>query len=207
MTPTDLLVPPEQEGQRLDRFLTSFLGGHSRSQLQKLITDGLRHRRRAVRPRPISTLRDGDRVRIELPEPVASEVDGRRAAARDPVSGRRPRRGEQAGRHGGAPGRRPCVRHAGERAAPSPVRAERHRRRAAAGHRAPSRSRHVGRDGRGQARRAHQELSRQFHDREVEKEYIALVWGVVQAGRRIDAAIGRDPSDRQKMSIAVEVRA
>ena len=47
---------------------------------------------------------------------------------------------------------------------------------------------------------AHQELSRQFHDREVEKEYIALVWGVVQAGRRIDAAIGRDPSNRQKMS-------
>jgi 23S rRNA pseudouridine1911/1915/1917 synthase len=47
---------------------------------------------------------------------------------------------------------------------------------------------------------AHQELARQFHDREVEKEYIALVWGVVQAGRRIDDAIGRDPSDRQKMS-------
>lgn len=47
---------------------------------------------------------------------------------------------------------------------------------------------------------AHQELARQFHDREVEKEYIALVWGVVQAGRRIDAAIGRDAADRQKMS-------
>jgi len=47
---------------------------------------------------------------------------------------------------------------------------------------------------------AHQELSRQFHDREVEKEYIALVWGVVQAGRRIDAAIGRDPANRKKMS-------
>jgi 23S rRNA pseudouridine1911/1915/1917 synthase len=48
--------------------------------------------------------------------------------------------------------------------------------------------------------RAHQELARQFHDREVEKEYVALVWGVVQAGRRIDAPIGRDPADRQKMS-------
>lgn len=48
--------------------------------------------------------------------------------------------------------------------------------------------------------RAHVELSRQFADREVEKEYIALVWGVVHAGRRIDAAIGRDPNDRQKMS-------
>lgn len=47
---------------------------------------------------------------------------------------------------------------------------------------------------------AHQELSRQFHDREVEKEYFALVWGTVNAGKRIDAAIGRDPGDRQKMS-------
>jgi 23S rRNA pseudouridine1911/1915/1917 synthase len=48
--------------------------------------------------------------------------------------------------------------------------------------------------------RAHQELARQFHDREVEKEYSALVWGLVHAGRRIDEPIGRDPNDRQKMS-------
>jgi 23S rRNA pseudouridine1911/1915/1917 synthase len=47
---------------------------------------------------------------------------------------------------------------------------------------------------------AHEELSRQFRDREVEKEYIALVWGLLQAGRRIDAPIGRDPSNRKKMS-------
>jgi 23S rRNA pseudouridine1911/1915/1917 synthase len=47
---------------------------------------------------------------------------------------------------------------------------------------------------------AHEELSRQFRDREVEKEYLALVWGVVQAGRRIDDPIGRDPTDRKKMS-------
>jgi 23S rRNA pseudouridine1911/1915/1917 synthase len=48
--------------------------------------------------------------------------------------------------------------------------------------------------------RAHQDLARQFHDREVEKEYTALVWGVVHAGKRIDEPIGRDPKDRQKMS-------
>jgi 23S rRNA pseudouridine1911/1915/1917 synthase len=48
--------------------------------------------------------------------------------------------------------------------------------------------------------KAHEELSRQFHDREVEKEYFALVWGEVQAGRRIDAPIGRDPSNRKRMS-------
>jgi 23S rRNA pseudouridine1911/1915/1917 synthase len=47
---------------------------------------------------------------------------------------------------------------------------------------------------------AHQELSRQFSDREVDKEYVALVWGLVQPGRRIDVPIGRDPGDRQKMS-------
>jgi 23S rRNA pseudouridine1911/1915/1917 synthase len=43
-------------------------------------------------------------------------------------------------------------------------------------------------------------MARQFHDREVEKEYEALVWGLVHQGRRMDAAIGRDPHDRLKMS-------
>jgi 23S rRNA pseudouridine1911/1915/1917 synthase len=48
--------------------------------------------------------------------------------------------------------------------------------------------------------RAHQELTRQFTDREVEKEYVVLAWGVVHAGRRIEDAIGRDPVNRQKMT-------
>ncbi len=47
---------------------------------------------------------------------------------------------------------------------------------------------------------AHRELARQFQDREVEKEYIALTWGEVHAGRRIDLPIGRDPVHREKMS-------
>jgi 23S rRNA pseudouridine1911/1915/1917 synthase len=50
--------------------------------------------------------------------------------------------------------------------------------------------------------KAHEELARQFAEREVEKEYLALVWGEVMAGRRIDAPIGRDPNDRKKMSAA-----
>ena len=48
--------------------------------------------------------------------------------------------------------------------------------------------------------RAHEELARQFAQREVEKEYLALAWGEVMAGRRIDAPIGRDPSNRKKMA-------
>jgi 23S rRNA pseudouridine1911/1915/1917 synthase len=47
---------------------------------------------------------------------------------------------------------------------------------------------------------AHEALSRQFRERQVEKEYIALVWGEVMAGRRIDAPIGRDATNRKKMS-------
>ena len=50
--------------------------------------------------------------------------------------------------------------------------------------------------------KAHEELARQFAEREVEKEYLALVWGEVMAGRRIDAPIGRDPNNRTKMSSA-----
>jgi 23S rRNA pseudouridine1911/1915/1917 synthase len=48
--------------------------------------------------------------------------------------------------------------------------------------------------------RSHEELARQFTMREVEKEYLALAWGEVMAGRRIDAPIGRDPSNRKKMA-------
>jgi len=48
--------------------------------------------------------------------------------------------------------------------------------------------------------RAHRELARQFHDREVGKEYVALVWGTPPAPHRIERAIGRDPRTRQKMS-------
>jgi len=48
--------------------------------------------------------------------------------------------------------------------------------------------------------RAHRELARQFHDREVGKEYVALVWGAVRNGQVLDAAIGRDPRHRHRMS-------
>ncbi len=47
---------------------------------------------------------------------------------------------------------------------------------------------------------AHEELSRQFQEREVEKEYTALIWGLLPPGRRIEEPIGRDPNNRQKMS-------
>jgi 23S rRNA pseudouridine1911/1915/1917 synthase len=47
---------------------------------------------------------------------------------------------------------------------------------------------------------AHQHLARQFHDRSVEKIYVALVWGTLAAGQRFEQPIGRDRHHRQKMS-------
>ncbi len=47
---------------------------------------------------------------------------------------------------------------------------------------------------------AHRHLARQFQERTVEKEYVALVWGAVEPGQRIETPIGRDRRQRQKIS-------
>jgi 23S rRNA pseudouridine1911/1915/1917 synthase len=49
---------------------------------------------------------------------------------------------------------------------------------------------------------AHRALARQFASRTVEKEYLALVLGApVRSSGDIDAAIGRDPAHRRRMSV------
>jgi hypothetical protein len=67
----------------------------------------------------------------------------------------------------------------------------------------PSGSRHVGRDDVAKHDKAHEARTAVPIARS--KEYIALVWGEVMAGRRIDAD-RRDPVNRKKMS-AVGARA
>ena len=53
--------------------------------------------------------------------------------------------------------------------------------------------------------RAHQELSRQFADREITKIYLALVTGLLRRRRgTIDASIGRHPHHRKKMAVNPE---
>jgi 23S rRNA pseudouridine1911/1915/1917 synthase len=198
-TPTDLVVPPEQRGQRLDRFLTAFFGGHSRSQLQKLIAEGcVTVEGRTAKPN--LALRDGDRVRIELPEAAPSE------AAAEAIALEILYQDEDLAVVNKPAGM--VVHPAAGHDSGTLVNALLHHLPGLSGIGGELRPGIVHRLDRGTSGvmvvakndAAHQELSRQFHDREVEKEYIALVWGVVQAGRRIDAAIGRDPSDRQKMS-------
>ncbi len=50
--------------------------------------------------------------------------------------------------------------------------------------------------------RAHRDLAKQFKERKVKKTYLALVYGKLKHERgKIDAAIGRDPRNRKKMTV------
>jgi 23S rRNA pseudouridine1911/1915/1917 synthase len=192
-------VPPDQDGLRLDAFLTAALPDRSRSQVQKLIKDGC-----VAGPvkglRASSPVRAGQAFEIEVPEPVEARAvaedlplpilyEDKDVVVIDKPAGMvvHPAAGHSSGTvvnallfHvddlSGVGGElRPGIVHRLDRGTSGVMIAAKNDV-------------------------AHQELARQFHDREVEKEYYALVWGVVQQGRRIDAAIGRDPGDRQKMS-------
>ena len=199
MESTELTVPAEYDGQRLDRFLVSLLGGQSRSQIQRLIADGRVAVSRGV-ARANLTMREGDRVTVDIPDAAPSTVAGEALPLEiihqdaDVAVLNKP-----AGM---------VVHPAAGHASGTLVNALLHHIPDLSGIGGETRPGIVHRLDRGTSGvmviakndAAHQELSRQFHDREVEKEYIALVWGVVQAGKRIDAAIGRDPANRQKMS-------
>ena len=195
----EFTVGPEYDGQRLDKFLVSVLEGQSRSQVQKLIEDGHVTLDRKT-PKANLAMRDGDRVVVDVPAPVATGVEAEALPLeilyqdsdlavlnKPPGMVVHPGAGHASGTMVNA-----LLYHIGDL---SGVGGE---LRPGIVHRLDRGTSGVMVVAKNDA--AHQELARQFHDREVEKEYIALVWGVVQAGRRIDAAIGRDPKNRQKMS-------
>ena len=193
------VVPAEADGVRLDRFLVSVLAEQTRSQIQRLIKEG-QVLVGGLPAKPNRPLRLGQQITMEVPEPLDPLP---RAEAlplkilyqdRDLVVIDKP-----AGMvvH-------PAAGHAGG----TLVNALIHHVADLSGIGGEKRPGIVHRLDRGTSGlmvvakhdAAHEALARQFRDREVEKEYVALVWGTVQAGRRIDAPIGRDPVDRKKMS-------
>ena len=193
-----LVVDSEQDGLRLDNFLTALLPDLSRSQVQRLIREGCV--RGPGASRASASVHAGQAYEVDIPAPAAATPEPEELPLRiifqdaDVVVLDKP-----AGMvvH-------PAAGHSGG----TLVNALLHHVKDLSGVGGELRPGIVHRLDRGTSGvmvvakhdRAHHELSRQFSDREVEKEYVALVWGVVQAGRRIDAPIGRDPGDRQKMS-------
>jgi len=192
-------VLEDSDGLRLDRFLTQSLAGQSRSRIQRLIKDGLV----TVAGRPAKanhSVRTGEIVEVDIPASVEAAVDAEALPLpivyqdHDLVVVDKP-----AGM---------VVHPSAGHATGTLVNALLHHVRDLSGIGGEKRPGIVHRLDRGTSGlmvvakhdAAHEELARQFRDREVEKEYVALVWGVVQAGRRIDTPIGRDPANRKRMS-------
>jgi 23S rRNA pseudouridine1911/1915/1917 synthase len=192
-------VTDESEGVRLDRFLVAVLPERSRSQIQRLIKEGrVQVAGRATKAnQPVKT---GQTISVDFPEPIDPiprpealplpilyqdhdliVVDKPAGMVVHPAAGHTSGTLVNALLHhvddlsgiGGE--KRPGIVHRLDRGTSGLMVVAKHDS-------------------------AHQELSRQFRDREIEKEYFALVWGEVQPGRRIDSPIGRDPSNRKKMS-------
>jgi 23S rRNA pseudouridine1911/1915/1917 synthase len=194
-------VGDDSDGTRLDVFLTSVLSGQSRSQIQRLIKDG--HVTVAGREaKPNQPVKSGQEIAVDVPAPVDTAlvpealplpivyqdsdlivVDKPAGMVVHPAAGHDSGTLVNALLHhvddlsgiGGE--RRPGIVHRLDRGTSGLMVVAKNDR-------------------------AHEELSRQFREREVEKEYVALVWGEVMAGRRIDAPIGRDAANRKKMSSA-----
>jgi 23S rRNA pseudouridine1911/1915/1917 synthase len=195
----EFTVDPESVGLRLDVYLAGLLPQHSRSELQRLVKEG----RATVGGRtvkPSETLKARELVAVEIPDaspatPVPQDlllpvvfqdadiivVDKPAGMVVHPAAGHSQDtlvnallfHADNLSGVGGE--QRPGIVHRLDRGTSGLLVAAKNDA-------------------------AHRELTRQFHDREVEKEYVALAWGEVHAGRRIDLPVGRDPVHRERMS-------
>jgi 23S rRNA pseudouridine1911/1915/1917 synthase len=196
----ELIVGAEQDGLRLDKFLADEIGGHSRSQIQRLIEDGHVKVPRITKVKSNSVVRDGDVISVDVPPPAETTVAAEALPLEilyqdsDVIVINKP-----AG----------MVVHPGAgHGSGTLVNALLHHVTDLSGIGGELRPGIVHRLDKGTSGvmviakndTAHQELARQFHDREVDKQYIALVWGLVQQRKRIDMPIGRDPVHREKIS-------
>ncbi|MGE5362203.1 MAG: RluA family pseudouridine synthase [Bacteroidales bacterium] len=194
------VVEADQAGQRLDLFLAALMPDQSRSSVQRLIKEGRVSRGDNRAARANMVLRAGEEITIEVPPPVAATpepealpipivYEDRDIVVVDKPAGMvvHPAAGHFQGTlvnallhhvddlSGIGGEQRPGIVHRLDRGTSGLLVVAKHDA-------------------------AHRALVRQFQDREIEKEYVALAWGLVHAGRRIDTPIGRDPHDRKKMS-------
>src|SRR5688572_30379479 len=190
----------ENAGERLDRYLTAQIPDYSRSQIQRLIETGQVTHSRYQKVKANSDIRDGDVITVDLPAPQAAAAQPEDLPLEilfddaDVVVVNKP-----AGM---------VVHPAAGNPSGTLVNALLHHVKDLSGIGGEVRPGIVHRLDKGTSGlmviakhdEAHRELARQFHDREVEKEYVALVWGLVQQRKRIDIPIGRDPVRREKIS-------
>ena len=199
----ELVVPIEQAGQRLDRFLVSQLPELSRSRIQALIDEG-RVQVDGVAMKPSHRVESGETVLLEIPPPAPAGVQAEAipldvlyededVAVINKPAGMIVHPG--AGRASGTMVAALLHRFGGSA---GPI----HRGRAAAPrHRASSRQGTSGAILIARTDAAHRKLVEEFRDRLVEKTYVALLHGKIkgEAGS-IDLPVARDLRRRSRMT-------
>jgi 23S rRNA pseudouridine1911/1915/1917 synthase len=195
-----LIVGETEDGQRVDSVLAQLIG-LSRSQAQRWIADG-RVRLNGRVPRSSGRVHTGDELDAQPAEPVPSPLTPEAIPLRilhedadliviDKPAGMVVHPGPG---HPGGTLVNALLHHCGELASVGGV----------------VRPGIVHRLDRGtsgvlvvaKSDRAHTELSTQFHDHSIEREYRALVRGLPKSeSGRIDRPIGRHPRDRKRMSV------
>lgn len=195
------VVPPETAGLRLDQALAALVPQQSRSQLQRLIKDGRVLVDGTAAIRASMPMKAGTHISLDMPPPSDHDVPVAQALALDIVY-----EDPDIAVINKAAGM--VVHPAAGHAAGTLVNALLHHVTDLQGIGGELRPGIVHRLDKGTSglmvvakhEQALRHLTAQFAGRTVTKEYAALVWGVVQPGRRIEDAIGRDPTNRKRMS-------
>jgi 23S rRNA pseudouridine1911/1915/1917 synthase len=200
MSSITIVIGDDQHGQRLDQALAAVAPQQSRSQIQRAIKEGRVLVDTIVARRPSQPVVSGQSVALDLPDPTPSStapqdlpldivhededivvINKAAGVVVHPAAGHADGTLVNALLHhvsdlSGVGGElRPGIVHRLDKGTSGLMVVAKHDR-------------------------SHDELSRQFREREIEKEYTALIWGVLAAGRRIEEPIGRDPVHRQRMS-------
>jgi len=205
MTERILSITVDQEGARLDRFLASALPDLSRTQLQRLIQDGFVAVDNVVASKTGRRLTGGERIVVRVPPPAPTDLlpesislnliyEDDDLVVIDKPAGMvvHPSAGHASGTLVNAVlGHDPDIEGVGDKARPGIV----HR---------------LDKDTSGlivvaKNDLAHRYLQTQFKDRTTRKIYLALVVGrpKTQVGR-IEAPVGRDLKNRQRMAVVSE---
>lgn len=202
-TSRDMVADAAASTQRLDRWLATAMGDLSRSRVKALIEQGHVTRDGAVARDPSEAVRPGARYTLTLPPPAPATPAAQRMdlsvlfeddhlIVLDKPAGLvvHPAPGNLDGTLVNA-----LLAHAGEEL---PV---------IGGAVRPGIVHRLDKDTSGvmvvaKTDRAHQALSEAFAARDLERAYLALVWGVPpEASFRIEAPIGRHPVDRKRMAV------
>jgi len=199
----EIAATEADQGTRLDRFLAERIGGLSRSRVKALIEQGHATRDGEAVTEPAHAVRAGATYALSPPSPVPARPEAQAMALdilyedRDLIVLDKPAGLVVHPAPGNADGTlvNGLLAHAGEEL------------EGIGGEKRPGIVHRLDKDTSGimvvaKTQVAHQTLSEAFAARDLDREYLALVWGVPNPAKdEIEAAIGRHATDRKRMAV------